>query len=208
MDVKKYYDDEAATYDLLVKRCHWNVKSWIPPVEKLKNCKVLDVACGTGYLCDLIDPQENNITVHGCDFSEMMLNESSDKDCYEILYKHDLNDEWPTNVENIINGKNFIIPKAYYDYAFCFGAFEYLKIDKLMQSIKSITEQLKPKGRLVFNTHRIPHPHISDIIPHDLGELLSQVQEYCDIERIDPTTAYRLDPDTTVEYLIWYAIKK
>lgn len=208
MDIKKYYDGEASTYDLLVKRYHWNVKSWLPPVKKLSDCNVLDVACGTGHLCDLIDPAENNITVHGCDFSEKMLKESLDKDCYEVLYEHDLNNDWPNEVKNMCNNEKFVIPELFYDYAFCFGAFEYLKIDTLINCIENIFKQIKPKGKLVFNTHRIPHPYIADIIPHDLGELLSRVQKYCDVERIDPTTAYRLDPDTTVEYLIWYTVKK
>lgn len=208
MNIKKYYDDASEDYDQMADKLQWNVKKWIPSINELSGNFILDVACGSGYVCDLINPVINNIVVHGCDFSDNMLNFAANKGHYQVLYNQDLNDKWQNSAVNIVNNKDFEVPENFYDYAFCFGAFEYLKINKLLSAIERILLQIKSNGRFIFNTHRIPHPQISDIIPHDMGEVLINIQKFCNVNRVDPVVAYKIDPDTSVEYLIWDVTKK
>lgn len=209
LNVEDYYDDMSDVYDCLVDKYSWNIKSWIPSIEELQGSFILDVACGTGYLGELIQPYDNSIVLHGCDISDNMLNAARDKDYYKVLYKHDLSGIWPREVDNTVKRNKFKIPVGLYDYAFCFGAFGFLKVFELLRAIKTIFNQLIPKGKFIFNTQRTKHPFIKEIIPHDLQFLLTAIQDWCYVDRVDPVTAYTFkSKGYKIPYLIWHTTKK
>lgn len=193
MNIEKYYDEMAYEYDTIVSTNKWQLQNWIPSISDLSCTFILDAACGTGYLADIISPIDNNIVLHGFDISESMLAQAKKKNAYQELERQDLTS---------INIKR----KDFYDFAFCFGAFEFLSHKNLVKSVHDILHQVKPKGKFIFNTQLEPHPSVNDVKVHDLGKVLSDIQDVCKINRIDPIVAYVLPPHK-IKYLLWTVTK-
>lgn len=204
--VGEYYDDMSHEYDQLTGRYGWNLRSWVPQDATKAGTFVLDVACGTGLLGEILSPSDNAVVIHGCDLSPKMLATAKVKDHYEVLYGHDLNRPFPKKVQNVANGTEFETPQGFYDYAFCFGAFEWLKYKPLVRAISQVFGQVKSGGKFVFNTQLEPHPSVGEITVHSLQTLLDHVQAWCKIDRVDPLVAYTL-PEGRVWYLVWQTTK-
>lgn len=114
----------------------------LPYIEIEKNDVVLDVACGSGHLLDLLEDKIN--TYHGVDFSEDLINIANKK----------------KKEKNIINAQFFcsdidiycINKINYYDKIFALDITEHIYDEMFLKIFTSLYKSLKEDGELYIHT--------------------------------------------------------
>ncbi len=136
MEIRKYYNDLAYTYD--EDRFNNTYGKYIHQQETLilqklikhsDDSRILDLACGTGRL--------SNFATDGSDLCENMINIAEKKYPNKIFRVEDATKSgWPENTFQTV---------------FSFHMFMHLDIDKTSEMFQSISRLLKSGGRLIFD---------------------------------------------------------
>ncbi len=114
----KFWDSGADRYDVISKRCNYLVPKWISAhaaeIQNISECRVLDLACGTGANVRALSELHPGIRAEGIDISPKMVEHARATGRYEKLYTVDL--------EGPLHG----IPSDTFDLVLACGFLEYL----------------------------------------------------------------------------------
>lgn len=142
------YQAFASLYDSLMADAPY--EKWIEFVERrlqlenLKGLSILDIGCGTGELLVLL--QQSGAKVAGVDLSAEMLSLAKEK-CERAGFSPPLFQQSMTNLEGLEEQDVVTI--------FC-DSLNYLETEEDIQStFKSVHQQLKAEGILLFDVHSI-----------------------------------------------------
>ena len=151
-DSKKLYNNQAANWSrnepLLLS--DYSARPFVINLcEPIKNCNILDLGCGEGYVGRKL-LESSASSVHGIDISEKMIELAekikSEKGLEQLSYEvldvraADLHSEFK------------------YDTVLAMFLFNYLDVASTHALIKKVFELLKPGGHFVFS---VPHPFLA-----------------------------------------------
>jgi predicted TPR repeat methyltransferase len=101
--VSQTFDSWADHWDDGMKRIDYFAPAWIAKhshdLDHIPECRVLDLACGTGLNITALCAQREGIHAEGVDLSQKMLTNARMTGRYKRLHTHDLNNPLPSELQ-------------------------------------------------------------------------------------------------------------
>jgi predicted TPR repeat methyltransferase len=145
--LEQVYDSRAGEYDAAMRRAQYFSPEWIAKhiydLEGIVECRVLDLACGTGINVNALCKLRPGIHADGIDVSNKMIEQARATNKYEALSIHDLNTPLCD------------IPSKTFDLVIAFGVLELLSDVGLCLS--ECHRVLKVNGTLWASFQRFEH---------------------------------------------------
>jgi predicted TPR repeat methyltransferase len=138
------YDSRADEYDAAMRKAHYFSPEWIArhvyDLDEVLECRVLDMACGTGINIKALCELRPGIRADGIDLSSKMIEHARLTNKYESLFTHDLNTPL------------LDIPSDTFDLVIAFGVLELLA--DIQVCLSECRRVLKDSGTLWVSFQR------------------------------------------------------
>ena len=130
-----YYDEKMAK--ILENWGKRNVWLEIQHLLLDKKGKILDIACGTGTVIEILN-NNGKQNVFGCDISDFLINKATERGIGEDKLK-------------VCDATNMPYEDNFFDYSYSIGSLEHFTEDQIIQFLKSARRVTK-----YFSFHQIP----------------------------------------------------